>query len=561
MKWTINKNSETKVIDSLARELNISTVLSSMLVKRGVTTFEQAKDFFRPNFEKLHDPFLMKDMIEATSRIKTAIEKKEKIMIFGDYDVDGTCSVALLSMFLQSAAGLSVIEYIPDRVSEGYGISFNAIDLAKSSEIKLIIALDCGIKAFKQVDYAKENNIEFIICDHHSPDDKIPNAIAILNPKRNDCSYPYKDLCGCGVGFKLIQAINTSLSLNKDLIYYLDLVSLAIAADVVPLTGENRIMSFLGLQIINSNPKPGLYSLLKLKPKKEYIISDLMFHVAPRINAAGRINHANKALKLIMSTDQQESDQLSNELELLNSKRKLLEKEMTEQAVNQAEQSENKSSIVVYSSNWNKGVIGIVASRLVDKFYKPTAVFTDSSNGMLSASLRSIKEIDLNIVLESCSHILEQHGGHKYAAGLVIKNENLQLFKEAFESAIENSHKEKVIEQELNIESIINFDQITPKFFRILKQFEPFGTGNRAPIFLTENISLKGKPFELGKDKEHIKLNLTQDKKTVFSSIGFWFTSKFSLLENKSNFSAAYTIEENNWKDRTTIQLNLKDLK
>ena len=561
MKWTINKNSETKVIDSLARELNISTVLSSMLVKRGVTTFEQAKDFFRPNFEKLHDPFLMKDMIEATSRIKTAIEKKEKIMIFGDYDVDGTCSVALLSMFLQSAAGLSVIEYIPDRVSEGYGISFNAIDLAKSSEIKLIIALDCGIKAFKQVNYAKENNIEFIICDHHSPDDKIPNATAILNPKRNDCSYPYKDLCGCGVGFKLIQAINTSLSLNKDLIYYMDLVSLAIAADVVPLTGENRIMSFLGLQIINSNPKPGLYSLLKLKPKKEYIISDLMFHVAPRINAAGRINHANKALKLIMSTDQQESDQLSNELELLNSKRKLLEKEMTEQAVNQAEQSENKSSIVVYSSNWNKGVIGIVASRLVDKFYKPTAVFTDSSNGMLSASLRSIKEIDLNIVLESCSHILEQHGGHKYAAGLVIKNENLQMFKEVFESAVENSHKEKVIEQELNIESIINFDQITPKFFRILKQFEPFGTGNRAPIFLTENISLKGKPFELGKDKEHIKLNLTQDKKTVFSSIGFWFTSKFSLLENKSNFSAAYTIEENNWKDRTTIQLNLKDLK
>lgn len=561
MKWTINKNSETKVIDSLARELNISTVLSSMLVKRGVTTFEQAKDFFRPNFEKLHDPFLMKDMIEATSRIKTAIEKKEKIMIFGDYDVDGTCSVALLSMFLQSAAGLSVIEYIPDRVSEGYGISFNAIDLAKSSEIKLIIALDCGIKAFKQVNYAKENNIEFIICDHHSPDDKIPNATAILNPKRNDCSYPYKDLCGCGVGFKLIQAINTSLSLNKDLIYYLDLVSLAIAADVVPLTGENRIMSFLGLQIINSNPKPGLYSLLKLKPKKEYIISDLMFHVAPRINAAGRINHANKALKLIMSTNQQESDQLSNELELLNSKRKLLEKEMTEEAVNQAEQSKNKSSIVVYSSNWNKGVIGIVASRLVDKFYKPTAVFTDSSNGMLSASLRSIKEIDLNIVLESCSHILEQHGGHKYAAGLVIKNENLQLFKDAFESAVENSQKEKVIEQELKIESIINFDQITPKFFRILKQFEPFGTGNRAPVFLTENIYLKGKPFELGKDKEHIKLNLTQDKKTVFSSIGFWFTSKFNLLENKSNFSAAYTIEENNWKDRTTIQLNLKDLK
>ena len=561
MKWTINKNSETKVIDSLARELNICTVLSSMLVKRGVTTFEQAKDFFRPNFEKLHDPFLMKDMIKATSRIKTAIEKKEKIMIFGDYDVDGTCSVALLSMFLQSAAGLSVIQYIPDRVSEGYGISFNAIDLAKSSEIKLIIALDCGIKAFKQVEYAKENNIEFIICDHHSPDDNIPNATAILNPKRNDCSYPYKDLCGCGVGFKLIQAINTSLSLNKDLIYYMDLVSLAIAADVVPLTGENRIMSFLGLQIINSNPKPGLYSLLKLKPKKEYIISDLMFHVAPRINAAGRINHANKALKLIMSTDQQESDQLSNELELLNSKRKLLEKEMTEEAINQAEQSKNKSSIVVYSSNWNKGVIGIVASRLVDKFYKPTVVFTDSSNGMLSASLRSIKEIDLNIVLESCRHILEQHGGHKYAAGLVIKNENLQLFKEAFESAVENSKKEKVIEQELNIESIINFDQITPKFFRILKQFEPFGTGNRAPIFLTENISLKGKPFELGKDKEHIKLNLTQDKKTVFSSIGFWFTSKFSLLENKSNFSAAYTIEENNWKDRTTIQLNLKDLK
>ena len=377
MKWVEEKNIDSKAVKHLSSELKINTLLSEMLVRRNIKTYDEAKSFFRPKFEDLHDPFLMKDMDVASKRISQAITNKESLMVFGDYDVDGTSSVAMMSLYLESK-GIKTLNYLPDRKNEGYGISIKAIDIAFEKNIKLIIALDCGIKAHKQISYAKEKNIDFIICDHHNPSDKIPDAFAVLNPKRTDCSYPFKELCGCGVGFKLIQAIEQISSDKKEIINYLDLVALAIAADVVPLVGENRILAYLGLQIINSNPKLGIHSLLKTNPKNEYVLSDLMFFLAPRINAAGRIKHAKLASDLLVCLDESQSDKLAKEIEELNSQRKLIEKEMTKQAIQQAELSELKKSVIVSSSSWNKGVIGIVASKLVDKFYKPSLVFCES---------------------------------------------------------------------------------------------------------------------------------------------------------------------------------------
>ncbi len=561
MNWVIKENVDNEFVSTLSKELNISPILSSMLIKRDIKTFDQAKTFFRPNFEMLHDPFLMKDMSIAVERIQKAVEKKESIMIFGDYDVDGTSSVALLSLYLESL-GLCVTKYLPDRKNEGYGISINAIDNALKKKQKLIIALDCGIKAHKQVEYAKKKGIEFIICDHHNPEKNIPKALAVLNPKRKDCGYPYKELCGCGVGFKLVQAIESRHSNDNQIINYLDLVALAIAADVVPLTGENRVLAFIGLQIINSNPKLGIHCLLKKNIKKEYTISDLMFYVGPRINAAGRIKHASLALELLMCNEINSGEKLALEIDELNTSRREIEKDITNQAIDQVENSSKKlKSIVVFDSDWNKGVIGIVASRLVDKYYKPSIVFCESSEGFLTASARSIKGLDLYSVISQCKEYIDQFGGHKYAAGLTIKKENLEGFKKRFENIVSQTIDNNVFEQELLIESKINLSEITPKFFRILKQFEPFGPGNKSPVFLSENLQIKGKPLELGKEKEHIKLNLTQDNKNSYSSIGFWFSNKFNNLENKENFSAVFNIDENNWKDRSSIQLKLKDLK
>ena len=561
MNWVIKENVDNEFVSTLSKELNISPILSSMLVKRDIKTFDQAKTFFRPNFEMLHDPFLMKDMSIAVERIQKAVEKKESIMIFGDYDVDGTSSVALLSSYLE-ALGLYVTKYLPDRKNEGYGISINAIDNALKKKQKLIIALDCGIKAHKQVEYAKKKGIEFIICDHHNPDIKIPNALAVLNPKRKDCEYPYKELCGCGVGFKLVQAIESRHSNDNQIINYLDLVALAIAADVVPLTGENRVLAFIGLQIINSNPKLGIHCLLKKNIKKEYTISDLMYYVGPRINAAGRIKHASLALELLMCNEINSAEKLALEIEELNTSRREIEKDITNQAIDQVENSSKKlNSIVVFDSDWNKGIIGIVASRLVDKYYKPSVVFCESSEGFLTASARSIKGLNLFSVISQCEEYIDQFGGHKYAAGLTIKKENLERFKKRFENIVSQKIDNNVFEQKLLIESKINLSEITPKFFRVLKQFEPFGPGNKSPMFLSENLKINGKPLELGKEKEHIKLNLTQDNKISYSSIGFWFSNKFNNLENKENFSAVFNIDENNWKNRSSIQLKLKDLK
>ena len=563
MNWIIEENTDNRTIEQLSKELNVNKIISSMLVKRGIKTFNQAKDFFRPKINQLHDPFLMKDMNEAVNRILQAIENKEPMMIFGDYDVDGTSSVALLSSFLKDI-GAKLSTYIPDRNNEGYGISLKAIDLAEKNKETLIIALDCGIKANDQVQYALKKEIDFIICDHHNPSNQLPNAYAILNPKRKDCKYPFKELCGCGVGFKLIQAINKRKGLEiENIISYLDLVAVAIAADIVPLIGENRILTYVGLQLINSNPRMGLHCILKNNKKKEFNIGDLIFYIAPRINAAGRMDHAALALELLLEKDLNKAEKLAEKIEKLNLKRREVEKNITEHALKKIVDEDNpkSNSTVVFEKSWNKGVIGIVASRIIEKHYKPTIVFCMSKDGNLTGSARSIHGVDLYEILQECKASILQFGGHKYAAGLTIEKENFKIFKTSFEKAVKNYVKNKLPVKEIKIESKIILNSITPKFFRILNQFEPFGPENKRPIFLSENLNLKGELNKIGKNREHLKLSVSQESDKTFSAIGFWLSEKATSISPNSTFSMLYTIDENTWNGITSIQLKIKDIK
>ena len=563
MNWIIEKKNENETVNSLSKDLNVSPVISLMLVNRGIKNFDQAKDFFRPNLSQLHDPFLMKDMNIAVNKILGVIEKKEPIMIFGDYDVDGTSAVALLSTYLKEI-GANISTYIPDRNKEGYGVSLSAVDLASKNNIGLIIALDCGIKANSQIEYALKKDIDFIICDHHNPSEVIPKALAVLNPKRLDCNYPFKDLCGCGVGFKLIQAINFKKDEKiENIVNYLDLVALAIAADIVPIVGENRILAHVGIQIVNSNPRMGIHAILKNNVKKEFTIRDLLFYVAPRINASGRIAHGSLSVELLSEKQFEKAEKLFKKIDQLNTQRREIEKNITKEALMQIEESnnKNKNSTVVYKNSWNKGVIGIVASKLIEKHYKPTIVFCKSEDGNLTASARSIKKVNLYKILEQCNDYIIQFGGHKYAAGLIIKEENYDLFKECFEKAVSSILKEKIPEQEVPIESEIELDSITPKFFRILNQFEPYGPGNRTPIFMSKELSLDGTLNKVGKDKEHLKISIKQKSKTSFPAIGFWMSEKCNKIKANEDFSMAYTIDQNTWNGNTTIQLKIKDIK
>ena len=563
MNWIIEKNNENETVNSLSKDLNVSPVISLMLVNRGIKNFDQAKDFFRPNLSQLHDPFLMKDMNIAVNKILGVIEKKEPIMIFGDYDVDGTSAVALLSTYLKEI-GAIISTYIPDRNKEGYGVSLSAVDLASKNNIGLIIALDCGIKANSQIEYASKKDIDFIICDHHNPSEVIPKALAVLNPKRLDCNYPFKDLCGCGVGFKLIQAINFKKDEKiENIVNYLDLVALAIAADIVPIVGENRILAHIGMQIVNSNPRMGIHAILKNNVKKEFTIRDLLFYVAPRINASGRIAHGSLSVELLSEKQFDNAEKLFKKIDQLNTQRREIEKNITKEALMQIEESnnKNKNSTVVYKNSWNKGVIGIVASKLIEKHYKPTIVFCKSEDGNLTASARSIKKVDLYKILERCSDYIIQFGGHKYAAGLIIKEENYDLFKECFEKAVSSILKEKIPEQEVPIESEIELDCITPKFFRILNQFEPYGPGNKTPIFMSRELSLDGALNKVGKNKEHLKISIKQKSKISFPAIGFWMSDKFDRVNTKAPFSMAYSIDQNTWNGKTGIQLKIKDIK
>ena len=562
MRWTLKPKPDSLVVDKLAEELGVETPVATLLAQRGILTFEAAKKFFRPSLEELHDPYLMKDMDVAVNRIQQAIASEENIMVYGDYDVDGTTSVALMSSYLKTLT-TNIATYIPDRYTEGYGISYQGIDFAADNEISLIIALDCGIKAIDKVAYAAEKGIDFIICDHHRPGETIPEAVAVLDPKREDCEYPYKELCGCGVGFKLIQAINTKRGGTPEvLLPYLDLVATAIGADIVPITGENRILAYHGLNVINVAPRMGFKAILAQVKKDKLTITDVVFIIAPRINAAGRMKHGLHAVNLLTEEDEATAMEFAGEIENFNAERKTTDKAITVEALEQIEelQEQERYSTVVYHEGWHKGVIGIVASRLTETYYRPTLVFTKSGE-KLAASARSVKGFDVYNALEACKEHIEQFGGHKYAAGLTLEASEYENFKAKFESVVSETIDRRLLTPEITVDAEIDLDEITPKFFRILKQFAPFGPGNMSPVFMTQNLTDTGYGKCVGADEAHLKCKVVQQGKSgMFDMIGFGLGEKFETISGKKTFKAVYSLDENEWNGNVSIQLKLKDI-
>lgn len=562
MRWTQKPIPENAKTQHLQEVLHIDKILATLLVQRGIETFKTAKSFFRPEYTALHNPYLMKDIDKAVARIEQAILHAENILVFGDYDVDGTTAVALVSSYLKTIYP-NIATYIPDRYEEGYGISYQGIDFADDNGFSLIIALDCGIKSIAHVAYAKEKNIDFIICDHHLPGETIPDAVAVLDPKQDDCKYPYKELCGCGIGFKLIQALAQKRSQNEvELLPYLDLVATAIAADIVPITGENRVLAKLGLDIINTQPRPGIKALIQNIKKQTLTISDVVFIIAPRINAAGRIKHGNYAVALLTEYNLAQAEQFAQEIEQFNIERKDFDKQITAQALSQIieNQEEERFTTVVYNENWHKGVIGIVASRLIETYYRPTVVFTKSGDKW-AASARSIKHFDLYNALEQCAMHLEQFGGHMYAAGMTIKEENLENFKLAFEETVANTIDKELLIPEIAIDCELPLQEINDKFLRILKQFEPFGPENMTPVFLAKNVIDTGFAQTIGKENEHLKLFVKQNQSQGFAAVGFGLGNKIDLVKNQKPFDMVFSIEENQWNGATTVQLQIRDIK
>ena len=561
MRWNLLPKPNLETVTHLSKALGIDPLLSSLLVQRGITNYAQAKRFFRPSLEELYDPFLMQDMDLAVERIQRAIAAQEAILIYGDYDVDGTTSVALLSSYLKSYYP-NVATYIPDRYTEGYGVSYKGIDYAQDNDITLIIALDCGIKAIEKVAYASKKGIDFIICDHHRPGENLPKAVAVLDPKREDCSYPYKELCGCGVGFKLIQALGSRRGQSiEDLVLYLDLVATAIGADIVPVTGENRVLAYYGLQVINSNPRVGYQAILKQVNKSTLTITDVVFIIAPRINAAGRMKHGNHAVSLLVETDPQSAAQWASEIELFNADRKDADKQITKEALEQISQAgeQTNNTTVVYKEHWHKGVIGIVASRLIETYYRPTLVFTKSGD-TLAASARSVKGFDVYNALEGCAQYIEQFGGHKYAAGLTLQEKEYPNFKAQFEKVVSQTIDPKLLSPEINIDAQLDLADITPKFHRILKQFAPFGPGNRQPVFMTQNLKDTGYGKRVGADKSHLRLTVKQVDSAPIVGIGFGLGDKKDTACRKLPFKAVFCIDENQWQGKVSLQLRIKDI-
>ena len=561
MRWTLKSLPEKEKVDQLSKELQVDKTIAKILCQRDIETFDDAKKFFRPSLKDIHNPFLMKDMDIAVNRIETAITNNENILIYGDYDVDGTTAVSLVSSYLKTIHP-NVATYIPDRYAEGYGVSYAGIDFAEDNDFSLIIALDCGIKAIEKVAYATKKNIDFIICDHHKPGEKIPKAVAVLNPKREDCTYPFNELCGCGVGFKLIQALGTNRNQKiEDLMPYLDLVATAIAADIVPMNGENRTLAYFGLEVINTNPRNGIKALIHQIKKKELTITDVVFIIAPRINAAGRMKHGNYAVELLTEMDLDAAIEFAAAIEIFNADRKDLDKKITDEALIQIidNSEENRFTSVVYQEDWHKGVIGIVASRLIEKYYRPTLVFTKSGD-KLAASARSVKGFDVYNALLQCEEFIEQFGGHKYAAGLTLLPENYKKFKNKFEEVVSTTIDKNLLTPEITIDAEIDLSEITPKFFRIIQQMAPFGPQNMKPVFTTTCVRDNGYGKKVGKDETHLKLNVFQgDNKATFGAIGFNLGDKMEFVQDE--FDIAYTLDENEWNGFKTIQLVLKDLK
>ncbi|MFC0603534.1 single-stranded-DNA-specific exonuclease RecJ [Winogradskyella pulchriflava] len=562
MRWTLKPKPEPSKVEELKKALQVDDIVATLLLQRGIETYQEAKTFFRPSFEDLHDPFLMKDMDKAVARIEKAIADGENILVYGDYDVDGTTSVALMSSYLKTRTP-NVATYIPDRYNEGYGVSYKGIDFADDNDFSLIIALDCGVKAIEKVAYAKEKGVDFIICDHHRPGDKIPDAIAVLDPKRDDCEYPFKELCGCGVGFKLITALASKQGQTvEDLVEYLDLVATAIGADIVPIVGENRALAYFGLQVINTNPRPGMKAIIAEVKKEELTITDVVFIIAPRINAAGRMKHGNHAVTLLTETDFNLAAEYAVDIDDFNTDRKETDKRITEEALLQIEEMNEQEgyTTVVYNENWHKGVIGIVASRLIETYYRPTLVFTKSGD-KLAASARSVSGFDVYNALEACSEYIEQFGGHKYAAGLTLLPENYETFKAKFESVVKETIDPKLLTPELKVDLEIELSQIDDRLMRILKQFAPFGPGNMSPTFMTQGIKDTGYGKCVGEDDKHLRFTATQSFNDKIVCIGFGLGDKIDIIKSRKPFSAAYSIDENHWNGSVSLQLKLKDIK
>ncbi|MBB3188186.1 single-stranded-DNA-specific exonuclease RecJ [Microbacter margulisiae] len=552
--------------EQLARELGISHVLTKLLVIRGIKTFEEAKQFFRPDLSQLHDPFLMNDMDKAVERLNLALGRKEKILVYGDYDVDGTTAVALVYKYLQQFTS-NLDYYLPDRYTEGYGISYKGIDYAAANGFSLVIALDCGIKAVDKIAYANEHNVDFIICDHHMPDEILPNAVAVLDPKRLDSTYPYPHLSGCGVGFKLMQALAINNQIDLSSAYQLiDFLAVSIASDIVPITGENRVLAHFGLKKLSTNPNLGLRSIINLCAlnEKEISISDIVFKIGPRINASGRIQSAREAVDLLVTRDETFANTKCDCLNQYNETRKDLDKSITEEASQfllNLEGFRDKKSIVVYHPSWHKGVVGIVASRLTELYYRPSIVLT-LSNGLVTGSARSVPGYDIYKAIENCRDLLENFGGHMYAAGLTLKESNLEAFKHRFETFVCETITDEQLQMQLDIDCVIDFNEITPKFFRILKQFSPYGPENMKPIFCTRRVFDYGTSRLVGKDQEHIKMELVDaSSENVMNGIAFRMGEFNDYLKAMNPLDICYTLEENNFNGNSSIQLLIKDIK
>jgi single-stranded-DNA-specific exonuclease len=566
-KWAIKPKPKSSVIEHLVEVLNIDAVLAVLLGNRNIECFDSAKSFFRPVRENLHSPFLMKDMSRAVERIEYAMRNRERIMIYGDYDVDGTTAVAIVYSFMKKIYD-NIDYYIPDRYTEGYGISYNGIDAAFEDDCKLIICLDCGIKSVEKIDYASSKGIDFIICDHHYPGAELPKAFAILNPKRADCEYPYKELSGCGVGFKLLQAFAEKNNISEEEVYqYIDLVAVSIASDIVPINGENRTLTALGINKLNENPSIGLKSIIKISGLEgaQQHVDDIVFKIGPRINAAGRMNSGKHAVELLIADEERSAKFASIDIDRYNNDRKHVDSSIHTQAIRMLSsdpEQEYRKSTVLFDPSWHKGVVGIVASRMIETYHRPTVILTQSDD-YATGSARSVDGCALYATIDACSELLENFGGHKYAAGLTMKLENLEKFKIKFEKIVSETITEEQLTPQIDIDIEINFDQITPKFMRILKQFRPFGPQNMTPIFLTRNVIDIGSGRIVGKSGEHLKLDLRQVNNNViiFPAIGFQLSEYYPIIRSKEPIDICYSIEENTFRGVTNLQLRIRDIR
>ena len=565
-KWIVKEKGEASVIDKLLSELGVPIPLATLMVQRGITTTAAAESFFRPTLESLHDPFLMKDMNIAVDRISTAIKKNEKILVYGDYDVDGTTAVALMYSFLKEQYS-NVNYYIPDRYKEGYGISYAGLDYAYQNNFKVVITLDCGIKAVDKVKYARTKGLDVIICDHHYPGDEIPKATAVLDPKQPGCDYPYKELSGCGVGFKLIQAYSRVHGKPFESIYhYLDLVVVSIASDIVSITGENRIMAYFGLKQLNESPRTGLREIIReSEVNKALSIDDIVFKIGPRINAAGRMETGSKAVDLLVSKNAAQATGISKEINIFNIERRNVDRNITTEALRmiaEDKHSRNAKTTVLFCPSWKKGVVGIVASRLIETYYRPTVILTES-NGFATGSARSVQGYDLYQAVEACSDVLENFGGHMFAAGLTLKKENIKPFMERFENHVKNTITEDQLVPRVFIDSELTFSEIDEDFYKIIKQFEPFGPDNMSPVFVSRNVFDVGSGRMVGSSGEHLKLDLCQESSggKVFPAIAFSQANHFEHIKNGKPFDVCYSVEMNEFRGNRTLQLNVRDIK